>query len=750
MNKDVITTNKNSKQLLKKIQTLVDVTKDIVESHNYTFIIQKYNMSVYDIDTTVEYFFSNSDKKTFKLFDIKTGLLVKEFNAPMNYPRMKTNGFSEILWDMNTGKLKEEYLNTSIIEFSANGKLIAYGKDNKVVLRLVKENRIIKIINKNLDNIQSIKFYNNDTIILFKLYKGAVEIWDIHTGKVIISFNYCIDFSDKYLLVVNSNITEIWDVENLLMNASIQEDLKDRTITTISKDNKFIMTYDNKNKNKNTTIIYSLETGEKLYELNHKLWIKALLLDSANLRLAIFDNKEEVRIVDIKTEKEIKILHLKKYSFFSSHFVSIHNQHSFFSDSGKFILDDNGYNIIKNIYDTESDKDLSDVNSLLYDVSSIVCSPDGTTMTSCHKNKIKIWDIQSGVLIHEYNWIVNSCITYSPCSKYIAVIQRDFYISIINLSTNIQKEIFIGEKVPFDMFIEHLSFDNTGNTIRFHYFYWQPEYDFVLECEMEIRYNEIGIINISDGSIKYNKLFRYSHERQKVSFSSNSSSILMGGYEKLILANPLNTKEFKCYGSIEYVMFSNDEKIAVTIESYGYLEYRYSVCIYNIATTEEVMKIQGTYEKINTITLSKNGKFLLIGYGCATRKSKAEGNENSVVELWDVQNNIILKTFKGHLNDITSVEFHPYEKHIITSSTDGMIKLWEIESGKEIYTIYSFKDDEWLSILSNNKFNSSNNGTKYIKLQTSSLRLKNLSNKISNLYNQQNNKLLNMIDSSSK
>ena len=41
-------------------------------------------------------------------------------------------------------------------------------------------------------------------------------------------------------------------------------------------------------------------------------------------------------------------------------------------------------------------------------------------------------------------------------------------------------------------------------------------------------------------------------------------------------------------------------------------------------------------------------------------------------------------TFQGHTDDITSVDFSPDGKFVLSGSDDNTIKLWDITSGKEV------------------------------------------------------------------
>ena len=152
MNKNLTTTNQNAKLALTKSKKLLNITKNLLEDEdtNSIFIIQKFFINKLILDDSEikdKYFVSNADGKTIKIFDLSTGLLIKEledsvnnlafFKISKNKDLMITYNYEEKaqLWNLNTGKLYKEFLlNFTTITFSDSEELIAYGEDNLIVL----------------------------------------------------------------------------------------------------------------------------------------------------------------------------------------------------------------------------------------------------------------------------------------------------------------------------------------------------------------------------------------------------------------------------------------------------------------------------------------------------------------------------------------------------------------------------------------------------------------------------------------
>jgi WD40 repeat protein len=60
------------------------------------------------------------------------------------------------------------------------------------------------------------------------------------------------------------------------------------------------------------------------------------------------------------------------------------------------------------------------------------------------------------------------------------------------------------------------------------------------------------------------------------------------------------------------------------------------------------------------------------------------GSADSTIKLWDIQSGKEIRSFKGHTNEVTSVCFSPDGRYALSGSYDKTLKLWDINNGKEI------------------------------------------------------------------
>ena len=63
------------------------------------------------------------------------------------------------------------------------------------------------------------------------------------------------------------------------------------------------------------------------------------------------------------------------------------------------------------------------------------------------------------------------------------------------------------------------------------------------------------------------------------------------------------------------------------------------------------------------------------------------GSEDKTLKLWEVETGKEIATWRGHESWVTSVAFSPDGQRALSGSGDDTLKLWEVETGKEIDSI---------------------------------------------------------------
>jgi WD40 repeat protein len=64
------------------------------------------------------------------------------------------------------------------------------------------------------------------------------------------------------------------------------------------------------------------------------------------------------------------------------------------------------------------------------------------------------------------------------------------------------------------------------------------------------------------------------------------------------------------------------------------------------------------------------------------KKMLASGSDDKSIIIWDMATATVLKKLTGHAWKVTSVQFSPDGKYLVSTCNTGEIKLWNLETGK--------------------------------------------------------------------
>ncbi|HJZ19590.1 MAG TPA: caspase family protein [Bradyrhizobium sp.] len=80
-----------------------------------------------------------------------------------------------------------------------------------------------------------------------------------------------------------------------------------------------------------------------------------------------------------------------------------------------------------------------------------------------------------------------------------------------------------------------------------------------------------------------------------------------------------------------------------------------------------------------------------------TRIVSGGGGRDHAVRIWDADRGTQLQTLAGHREDVESVAFVPGREWVVSVSEDKTLKLWDIASGRELLSLVTFNDGEYLA-----------------------------------------------------
>jgi len=134
-----------------------------------------------------------------------------------------------------------------------------------------------------------------------------------------------------------------------------------------------------------------------------------------------------------------------------------------------------------------------------------------------------------------------------------------------------------------------------------------------------------------------------------------------------------NNEEEKIFSvsnnSVLSVCWSPDGNRIATGDDEGHLK------VFNVETNEELMDVVAHTDGVTSVDFSPDGKTIVSGGGAFA----AGTSYDNTVKLWNASSGELVYTFKGHTDGITSVSFSSDGKRILSGSRDDTIKIWDAE-----------------------------------------------------------------------
>jgi WD40 repeat protein len=93
------------------------------------------------------------------------------------------------------------------------------------------------------------------------------------------------------------------------------------------------------------------------------------------------------------------------------------------------------------------------------------------------------------------------------------------------------------------------------------------------------------------------------------------------------------------------------------------------------------------------------------------------GSQDKTLKLWNAETGEKIRTFYGHTHAVTSVTFSPGGSMVLSGSLDNTIRLWNVTTGKEIVRMFSFDNDEWISMTPEGYYTASKNAEQFIRFR---------------------------------
>ena len=84
--------------------------------------------------------------------------------------------------------------------------------------------------------------------------------------------------------------------------------------------------------------------------------------------------------------------------------------------------------------------------------------------------------------------------------------------------------------------------------------------------------------------------------------------------------------------------------------------------------------------------------------------SWVDAKDPKYLEIWDMKTKEVVYVLDGHNDQVNSVAFSPNGQVLASGSNDGNVKLWDVNSGKEILTLSPQTNEESASMITSVAF----------------------------------------------
>ena len=284
-----------------------------------------------------------------------------------------------------------------------------------------------------------------------------------------------------------------------------------------------------------------------------------------------------------------------------------------------------------------------------------------------------------------------SSIAFSPNENKIAIRGYNPFIEMRNLSNNkqigsVNKRLMLVDDFDHDRAI---AFSPNGKLIAFSTIEGA-------DC------NNILLWNVEawqEESVFGGRPFVGSFSRiHAVSFSNDGKLLASASKDGTVKLWNTFTKEqyalLQHQNSVYTIAFSPTGSILASGDSKGHVE------LWDVKDKKRLDIFQSReFSLINSIAFNFNGSMLAVG-------GDGDWTEGKHLEIWDMSSKKIVHFLVGHSDPVNSVTFSPDGQILASGSKNGSVKLWDVNSGKEMLTISEQSNGDSLSEITSVAFSS--------------------------------------------
>lgn len=667
-----------------------------------------------------KYCVTGSVDNSVKLWNTQTGKEIRSFNDHTEmiystqfspdgkYVLTSAADNMSILYEVLTGKVIHQFKvkNNSLRKaiFSPNGTkvLTQDNRDQTLVWDVVTGKKIGEYKKDFAGSIHSQWFSpEDDQLLSYDNYKTAiVKSLSEEVDSLVIPFDKAHSFSfsknGKYIAIGSKKLfTEVFDAKTgkLLQHLKIDENIRCdgcNTKIVFSNDSKFLLT----GSDREDITIWNVATGKKVRQLANSKEKDDQIVMSPNDKYVALKNDDSLHIYNFSTGRKIFTVASEYLEYYAIHF----------SPNSKYILLPGKYNTCE-MWNVVTGKKVQTFKGYLNQKNTDGLSYTYTNWT--HQNILRYLSMKNTIAI-------------SPDGKYVVKGKVDSVSQLINIKTGRIEKTFVGHHktvYTFDFSPDgkqlltaggdgdiKLWDVTTGEEIKT----FKGHNDLIFDVKFSSDGKQVvsgswdGFMRIWDvqsgGLLKYIKLNENSP--YVVGFSPNDLYVVSGDLEKKISFWEADAgEEFRSIvghtGLISSFDFTTDGKKMVSGSWDG------KVKVWDVLTGMLLAKFNHG-AGVNTVAVDPKSRFVV------------SAGKDRLIKLWSTETGKLLQTLEGHLNAVSSVKITADGKKMVSCSVDGIIKVWDLASYKEVYTYMQIGREDWLVKIPQGNFDGSAKALKYI------------------------------------
>ena len=613
------------------------------------------------------------------------------------------------LWDVATRRttliLSQRGISAASVAFSPDGTLLAIGRsDSRVTLRDIPNKRnIAEFVLQPIDEdyVNSVAFSPDGTLLAAAKNNffddGIVNVWNVETKQNVATFEenslkfFSVLFSPDGTLLASradDNTVKLWDVGTKENIATLESQNGWVNSVEFSPDGTILATGYGDNHwegiEGNTVKLWDVGTKENIATLEgHSEGVSSVVFSPDGTLLASSSYDDTVKLWDVD-KKEI-------VTTFEGHSDTVASV--VFSPDGT-LLASRSYDDTVKLWDVDKKEIVTTFEGHSDTVTSVVFSPDGTLLaSSSYDDTVKLWDLtprkRTFVKISGDN----------QTGFFLTQLAEPLVVEVRDSDSNPLPDIQVTFKVIAGGGLlggEHTSIDvNTDANGR-------ASQTFTLATEPSPNTVEVSIgykvVTFNAVGISQYKLIKISGDQQRQTFGSTLEEPLVvevRDWQDDLLPDVQVTFTVTAGGG-----FLNAESTVehLTTDANGRASQTFSLG----NEVENTVEVKFTYESVtfNAFSVSDPYDGILIGHTDAVNSVSyspdgsqlVSGSTDGTVKLWDVSTEGITTTFTGHTDAVTSVAFSPDGVLFASASLDNTIKLWNVSTEENIGTLIGHTD----------------------------------------------------------